>query len=122
MFLGDILGWWYGAGLKDLVKCFKKTFESTNDFFSVGLLFKSLFQPFRQTLTDIQYKRTLGQKIGDALVSRAVGFIVRGSLIFIGGLAVLFEIIILCLAVVAWPFLPLVPFGLIFLGILGVGS
>lgn len=122
MFLGDILGWWYGAGLKDLVKRFKKTFESTNDFFSVGLLLKSLFQPFRQTLTDIQYKRTLGQKVGDALVSRAVGFIVRGSLIFIGGLAVLLEIIILFLAVAAWPFLPLVPFALIFLGILGVGS
>lgn len=121
MFLSDILGWWYGAGLKDLTKRFKQVFDSTNDFFSIGLLLKSLFQPFRQTLTDIQYKRTLGQKIGDALVSRAVGFITRGSLIFVGGFAILLEIVVLCSAVLIWPFLPLLPFAFIFLSISGVG-
>lgn len=121
MFLSDILGWWYGLGFRDLTKRFGKLFGATSDFFSVGLLAKSLFQPFRQTLTDIRYKRTLGQKVGDALVSRAVGFIARGSLIFVGGLLMMVEFILFALIMVLWPVLPVVPFVLIFLSIVGAG-
>ncbi len=121
MFLSDILGWWYGTGLKDLIKRFKKIFDSTSDFFSIGLLLKSLFQPFRQTLTDINYKRTLGQKIGDALVSRAVGLIARGSLVFVGALLMALELTLLCVMVVLWPFVPILPFLIILASIAGVG-
>ncbi|USN97174.1 MAG: hypothetical protein H6799_02235 [Candidatus Nomurabacteria bacterium] len=74
MFWVDLLGWWYGAGLKDLSIKFNALFSSTSDFFSISLLAKNLFQPYRQTLTVSNYKRTFGEKITDALVSRTIGF------------------------------------------------
>jgi hypothetical protein len=121
MFISDILGWWYGTGFKDLSNRFKKTFESTVDFFSIDILLKSLFQPFRQTLTSSPIKRTLGQKVGDALISRAVGFTVRFCLIMIGGGLILVELFVICLLMLLWPLLPFSPAILLILSFLKVG-
>jgi hypothetical protein len=121
MFLSDILGWWYGAGFKDLIARFKTTFEGTVDFFSVDLLFKSLFQPFRQTLTDVRYKRTIWQKFGDALVSRTVGFVTRFFIILIGVLLMALELLVLGLLLALWPIIPFMPFILIFASVTKVG-
>jgi hypothetical protein len=95
MFLMDLFGWWYGAGFKDLSNKFKEIFESTMDFFSINDLAKSLFKPFRETLTTSVYKRTLFQKLGDAFISRAVGFFTRFFLILIGGLSLIIEAFVL---------------------------
>ncbi|MDQ5913680.1 MAG: hypothetical protein QG623_299 [Patescibacteria group bacterium] len=121
MFVSDILGWWYGAGFKDLIARFKTLFEGTVDFFSIDILAKSLFQPFRQTLTDVHYKRTLGQKIGDAVVSRSVGFITRFFIILIGGLLMIFELLAFGLILLLWPFVPFSPALFIMMAVLGVG-
>jgi hypothetical protein len=121
MFLSDILGWWYGAGFKDLIARFKVVFEGTADFFSIDILAKSLFQPFRQTLTDVRYKRTLGQKIGDALVSRSVGFITRFFIILIGALLMILELMAFGLVLLLWPFVPFLPVVFILMTIFKVG-
>ena len=121
MFLSDILGWWYGAGFKDLIARFKVVFEGTADFFSIDILAKSLFQPFRQTLTDVRYKRTLGQKIGDAIVSRSVGFITRFFIILIGALLMILELMAFGLVLLLWPFVPFLPVVFILMTIFKVG-
>jgi len=121
MFWVDLLGWWYGAGFKDLGTKFSSLFESTSDFFSIGLLAKSLFQPFRQTLTVSNYKRTLGEKIADALVSRTVGFLVRACLIVAGSIALMIEIIAMGIIYVVWPVVPLLPVLMVGLTIFNFG-
>jgi hypothetical protein len=115
MFFMDLLGWWYGAGFKDLSAKFSALFASTADFFSIGDLAKSLFQPFRQTLTTSNYKQTLGQRIGDAFISRAVGFFTRFFLIIFGAAALLFEVVMMGLIFVTWPIVPILP--LVFIGL-----
>ncbi len=121
MFLSDILGWWYGTGFKDLIARFKTTFEGTVDFFSINLLFKSLFQPFRQTLTDAKYKRTIWQKFGDALVSRTVGFVTRFFIIIIGAMLMALELFVLTILLVLWPIVPFMPILLVIATVAGVG-
>lgn len=121
MFVTDLLSWWYGAGFKDLSRKFKSLFVSTSDFFSVDILGKTLFQPFRQTLTTSNYKRTLGEKIGDAVVSRSMGFLVRSFLILIGLTLLCLEALLMGLLYVIWPIVPFVPFLLIALSAMEVG-
>lgn len=121
MFWVDLLGWWYGAGFKDLSLKFSALFQSTADFFSIGTLAKTLFQPFRQTLTTSNYKRTLGEKIGDALVSRTIGFLVRFFLILFGAIVLALEILGLGLTYLLWPVLPALPVVLAAMSLTGFG-
>ncbi len=121
MFWVDLFGWWYGEGFKDLSSKFSSLFGSTSDFFSIGLLTKSLFQPFRQTLTTSNYKRNFWEKLGDALVSRTVGFLVRFCLIVAGCFALMLEVICMGLTYLLWPILPVIPLLLIALTILNFG-
>lgn len=121
MFWVDILGWWYGPGFKDLGQKFSSLLESTSDFFSIGLLGKSLFKPFRQTLTVSNYKRTFGEKIADALVSRTIGFLVRLCLIVVGFILLTIEVFVMAFTYVMWPIVPLLPFLLVGLSILRFG-
>jgi hypothetical protein len=121
MFLTDLLGWWYGAGFKDLMLKFNGSFVATADFFSIDDLAKSLFKPYRQTLTSVSYKRTLGQKLGDAFVSRAIGFIVRFFLIIFGLLAMVFQGLAMAVSLILWPIIPLLPIVLIVLSLVGFG-
>ena len=117
MFFTDLLGWWYGAGFKDVGRRFNDIFASTVDFFSIDILAKSLFQPFRQTLTTSNYKRTLGQKIGDALVSRTIGFLTRFFLILFGALALVAEVLVMAILYITWPLVPLLPIAMVVLSL-----
>ncbi len=121
MFWVDLLGWWYGAGLKDLGLKFSTLFSSTSDFFSINLLAKSLFQPYRQTLTVSNYKRTFGEKITDALVSRTVGFLVRFCLILAGSIILLLEVLAMGITYLLWPFVPILPLLLAGLTVINFG-
>lgn len=121
MFWVDLLGWWYGAGFKDLSLKFSSLFAATSDFFSIGTLAKTLFQPFRQTLTSSNYKRTLGEKIGDAVVSRTMGFLTRFFLIIFGGLILLFEAILMGFTYLLWPLVPAMPVALLALTLINFG-
>jgi hypothetical protein len=121
MFLTDLIGWWYGAGFKDLFLKFNSFFAATSDFFSINDLAKSLFKPYRQTLTSVNYKRTLGQKLGDAFVSRTIGFLVRFFLILFGLVTLAFQGLVMVLCLLMWPFVPLMPFLLILLSLIGFG-
>ena len=105
MFLMDLFGWWYGAGFKDLSNKFKE----------------SLFKPFRETLTTSVYKRTLFQKLGDAFISRAVGFVTRFFLILIGGLSLILEAFVLLSLIALWPFIPFLPFILVLMTVANFG-
>lgn len=81
------------------------------DFFSLGLLLKTLFEPFKQISggtvegsPDARFQAFL-----DRLFSRVIGAVVRIGLLFVGVLIVALELVAGVALIVAWPIIPLLP-------------
>lgn len=111
MFLVGALSWWYGYGWKQRFFHAKQNIDALVDYFSIDLLIKTLFSPYRQ-ISAGQVNGPIGvrwQAFLDRTISRVIGSIVRTMIIVVGSIAitvyVLFEI---CL-VVTWIFVPLLP-------------
>jgi hypothetical protein len=113
------LTWWYTKGWKwvwrrmmiDRVAWMAGTF-------SMKEMARTLFAPYRQTFTG-GVQGSLGMKFRgmiDNLISRVVGFLVRGVLLFVGALGCLATWIMGVATVAAWAFIPLTPvIGLVLL-------
>lgn len=103
--------WWYGVGWTDQFDSARLYVRKINDFFSVSLLFRSLFQPFRQISAgsvrgglDVQLRAWF-----DRLISRVIGAIVRLFMILAGLVWLLIVVCWLAAWLVVWPFIPLLP-------------
>lgn len=84
---------------------------STFDYFSIGLLLKTLFSPFRQ-ISAGKVRGSLAvqwRAFVDRLVSRCIGAIVRSILIVIGCVTIVLHIIFGCISAVIWAVVPLLP-------------
>jgi hypothetical protein len=82
------------------------------DFFSIGLLLKSLFAPFRQISVG-RVQGSLDTKMrawADRQISRGIGAMVRLAVIFFGLLATLMMVIVGVALLILWPLVPIVPF------------
>ena len=112
MFLVGIFQWWYGDGLRDHVKrCFLGILR-TADFFSVGLLTRTLFNPFRQISAASSHDLSLPAQLNaffDRLFSRAVGTVVRTIMIIVGLLMLLLRSLWVGGLIIAWLVLPILP-------------
>ncbi|HYH36344.1 MAG TPA: hypothetical protein VD706_02480 [Candidatus Saccharimonadales bacterium] len=115
MLVLSFLSWWYGPGWKMVFNSLGPRMKSVSAGFSVVQLFRTLFQPWRRI---ISYPgASLDAKMrawGDNMVSRAIGFFVRSSVL----VAAFFTFIVVGLAtileVLVWPLLPLIiPGGII---------
>lgn len=111
MFLVGILSWWYGDGLVSRFKIIENRLKSSADFFSIGLLFSTLFEPFRQISAD----RADGpiniqiQSFFDRLLSRFIGAFMRIIMIFVGIIVMFLQVLFGLLVLVFWSVLPLLP-------------
>jgi len=116
MFLVGILSWWYGKGWVSRVHMINSRLKISVDTFSIGLLFKTLFNPFRQISADAT-GRSLSEKMRaffDRLLSRVIGFIVRSFMICFGFIFIALQALFGIFILMAWLVLPLLPlFGLI---------
>jgi len=111
MFLVGILSWWYGRGWVGRVGMINRRLRSSIDTFSIGLLFRTLFNPFRQISADATGK-SFSEKIRalfDKLLSRVIGFIVRSFMIVFGLLFMLLQTIFGVFILIAWLAIPLLP-------------
>ena len=122
MFLVGIFQWWYGGGLLQYVQQGFLGVLRTADFFSVGLLLKTLFNPFRQIsaapvdgAAPVQLSAFF-----DKLFSRAVGMEVRSVVIIVGILMILLRVLWTLLGIILWLVLPLLPLAGIVLWQMGV--
>lgn len=111
MFIVGMLSWWYGAGWKRCVASVGDSLLGIYDYYSIDLLIKTLFAPFRQVSAGkvngplgVQFRAVL-----DKLISRVIGAIMRSIVIVIGSVALLLSTVIGILRIVLWPFVPLVP-------------
>lgn len=118
MLFVDMMNWWYGAGWRQRSQMVQERLTQTLDFFSIDLLLKTFFSPFRQISAgkvrgslDVQFRAFI-----DRLISRLIGAMVRSFILFIGIVTILFNAVFGIIVLVFWVFVPLLPvFGLIML-------
>lgn len=93
MFIFTLLSWWYSSGLKTRLQGLGGALSRTADNFSIGLLFRTLFSPFRQIDAGATGKgpEAAFQAFLSRLISRAVGFVARTVLIVAGIVTLIFQ-------------------------------
>ena len=111
MFLVGIMSWWYGNGLRGRAKMIVDRISHTNDYFSVGLLLSTLFSPFRQ-ISAGSVDGPIGvqmRALGDKLISRMIGAIVRSFMIIFGLVVIVLQSLFGMIVLLFWLVIPLFP-------------
>lgn len=111
MFIVGLLSWWYGAGWRRCVMSVGDRLLNAYDYFSIDLLIKTLFSPFRQISAgqvngpiEVQFRAIL-----DKLISRVIGAIMRTIVIVVGSAALLVSALLGLIRIILWPLVPLLP-------------
>ena len=122
MFLVGIFQWWYGSGwLRHCRRSYVGILRTAN-FFSIGLLFRTLFNPFRQ-ISAGSVQGGLPEQLkafADRSISRFIGANIRFWTIMVGMVAILIRAIWVIMSIVVWTILPATPFIGLILWIQGV--
>ncbi len=109
------LSWWYGAGWKARVLLLRERMARTIDYFSIDILLRTLFAPFRQ----ISAGKVSGplavrwRVFVDRLISRCIGAFMRSLLIVIGSVWLFLQFMAGVITILVWaciPFLPILGF------------
>jgi hypothetical protein len=106
------LSWWYGAGWKARTLRVYEQLLTTYDYFSIGLLGRTLFSPFRQ-ISAGNVDGPIGVKLRafvDKQISRTIGSIVRTILIIAGIVWLALQAIFGVVSLAVWALLPIGPF------------
>ena len=118
-FVWYYLLWHYTKAWSDMERIFGNYLWFVGNFFSIELLLKTLFSPWRRlSVTSGRggEESFFGRIIINTLM-RFVGFIMRACTIVIGVLAELAVVALGCCAVIIWLLLPVIIFFLFFAGI-----
>lgn len=121
MVIRDILVWWYTVGFRQRITAAKERFDGIADYFSIGLLFKTLFAPFRQ-ISAGQVNGPLEVQVRalfDRLISRFIGALARLVVICIGAVWLVCALGVTALTLIMWIVLPVLPF--VGLGLFAMG-
>lgn len=106
------LSWWYGSGWKRCLLSLRERLEASYDYFSIGLLARTLFSPYKQ-ISAGQVRGPIGVQLrafGDRLVSRIVGSVVRAILIVSGLVWLTAQTVVGLMVVILWGMIPFLPF------------
>lgn len=107
----ELLRWWYSDGFRKQLQIMSNRLDGTIDYFSIDLLVKTLFLPFRQ-ISAGRVDGPLGvqfRALVDKLFSRIIGAFVRAIILIIGGIAIALHIVWMLLMLVVWAVVPLLP-------------
>ena len=113
MFIVGILHWWYGDGARVQFGRVRERLIAAYDYFSLDLLMRSLFSPFRQ-ISAGKVQGSLEVKFRafiDNLISRAVGTVMRTILVVLGILGIFLAVVMGLVWLLVWfmvPFLPVI--------------
>ncbi|HMR73086.1 MAG TPA: hypothetical protein PKD68_03710 [Candidatus Saccharibacteria bacterium] len=116
----SFLRWWYGEGWLGQLSVVRLYLRKVSDFFSVSLLLRNFFQPFRQ-ISAGSVRGSLGVQFRawlDRLISRMIGALVRFFMIVAGSIWWCLSALIGMIGLVLWPLLPFAPL----VGVLLAGS
>jgi len=111
MFIVGFFSWWYGPGWLQRFGIAKQHISSFFDYFSIDLLIKTYFSPFRQISAGgvsgpiaVQMRAFF-----DQLISRIIGAIVRTFMIVAGIITIAVTVLVEMIKIAAWGLIPLVP-------------
>lgn len=106
-----LFSWWYTTAWKDLARRIERRIQRTLDFFSVGLLLRTLFDPFRQIAAgkvkgsvDAQFRAW-----ADRTFSRFFGAAIRSLFIVIGLVTTVLLMLVSFVQLIVWPCIPFLP-------------
>lgn len=122
LLVSELLRWWYGDGWRHRVRLVVTRLEGTIDYFSIDLLVKTLFSPFRQ-ISAGKVDGPLGvqlRAVVDKLFSRIIGALVRVTILLIGGVVIMLQALVGIGVLILWGLVPLSPFIGGVLSLLGV--
>ena len=97
--------------------------KNSADFFSIGLLARTLFAPFRQISAGAAMGNSLDARLkafGDRLFSRIIGAVIRTFIIILGILALTAQAILGLALAIIWPAIPVAPVACVLLAVIGV--
>lgn len=121
MFIVGILSWWYGQGWRQRVSHLGEKLSGTVDYFSIDLLLRTLFSPYRQ-ISAGKVRGPLGvqvQAFFDRLISRLIGAMIRLTMIIVGGFAIVIHAVLGSVMILLWAVVPVLPIIGIVLFVLG---
>lgn len=114
--------WWYTDGWKHAVSSIRRRVVAVMEYFSVDILVRTLWEPWKQIKSYAWQGSSLGDKMRvafDNAFARMFGFILRISLIMMSLFSAMLVTIWSVLLVLLWPILPLVPFICLAIGLKG---
>lgn len=119
MLIGAFFSWWYGQGWKHAANALPRRIKATTELFSAKQLLGTLFQPWRRitTVPGESFDDKL-RAMGDNLVSRCVGFVVRTAVLLAATCSIVVIGAFSLVEIVVWPFVPIAVPVLIVKGII----
>ncbi|MBQ7802782.1 hypothetical protein IJ380_02900 [Candidatus Saccharibacteria bacterium] len=105
----SFLKWWYSRGFLSYLEKFVDTLKNAADFFSIRLLIRNFFSPFRQISAEKTTSLALDARIRaffDYLLSCLIGATIRFFILIIGLVVIFFQFIFGILLAVLWPLTP----------------
>lgn len=121
LLVAELFRWWYGDGWRKRAELVALRLDSTIDYFSIDLLAKTLFAPFRQ-ISAGKVDGPIGVQLRalvDKLMSRVIGAIVRTLILVFGGVAIGLQVAVGGVTLLIWAVLPLLPIAGIVMTVFG---
>lgn len=106
------ISWWYGKGWAWRANKILDGIERSIDTFSLGLLVKTWFAPFRQIDAGNFSNASLEiriRKFFDRLISRFIGAFLRSIVIFVGIFYISFKALFGIFMLILWGIMPIAP-------------
>lgn len=107
-----LFSWWYGSGWLDQIGLVRKRFAGAADRYSLSLLLRTFFSPFKQLDANNGGSGPLDARMRawlDRLISRLIGAMIRSLLLLVGLMAIIIEAILAMLRLLFWPLIPALP-------------
>lgn len=111
-----MLGWWYSQGWLWVAHGIQQRLQDVSRTFAVRILLKTWFSPWKQIYSESTFA-TFFRDAADNAVSRCIGAVIRGAILF---WALLLAIVIGLIGVVCLVVWPLIPLLIVILPILTV--
>lgn len=111
MLIAGLLRWWYVDGWLGQLSKTRWALLRMADHFSIGLLLRTLFAPFRQISADETARGASGvmNVIVDKLISRLIGGFMRTVMVIVGSIGLVLLTLVSLVRLVGWALLPFMP-------------
>jgi hypothetical protein len=113
MFIAGILLWWYGPGWRQRAVRLGERLMAVEDYFSIDLLLRTFFAPFRQiSAGKVQGSLNVQMRaLFDRIISRIIGAMIRFFMVIVGIVIITLNALIGVVLLACWALVPLLPIG-----------